>query len=108
MELIPSKLGFATTWSFSLHGQKAQDLVRHAAIGGYLSKQSGYLSKGWEKRFFVLVPVNLLAYFESPEDTDGVLRRRYPTRSSQGPRGRRLPKRYDWHARPALCLQPAA
>ena len=55
MELIPSKLGFATTWSFSLHGQKAQDLVRHAAIGGYLSKQSGYLSKGWEKRFFVLV-----------------------------------------------------
>lgn len=70
MELKSTKLGLVNYWTPTLHGKKAQDLVPQSLIASYLHKESGFYSKTWERRFVLLMPTQLLLYFESPEDTE--------------------------------------
>lgn len=76
MELVPKKItGLGTFWTASLHGKKARDLVPQSLIASSLYKQSGFLAKGWERRFVLLLPMQVLCYFADEDDSDprGVL-----------------------------------
>lgn len=76
MELLPKKItGLGTFWTASLHGKKARDLVPQSLIASSLYKQSGFLAKGWERRFVLLLPMQVLCYFADEDDSDprGVL-----------------------------------
>jgi PH domain len=71
MELIPQVIpGFGHLYRISLHGKKARDLAPNALIASHLFKVSGALVRSWEKRFVVLLPTQVLLYFESPEDVE--------------------------------------
>ena len=70
MEFVPHHLpGLGMVYGVRLVEGRARDLVKSSLLASTLKKRSGALVKSWESRFCVLLPTQLLLYFESSEDT---------------------------------------
>ncbi len=68
MDISPIRVpGIGAVWQIAV--EPRGELVRTAKVASPLYKQSGFVTKGWSRRFCVLKPMNMLFYFEG-DDTE--------------------------------------